>query len=70
MPDLKSKTKKPDRKWTTAVICSLKPDFMRQTIDHSMKLRMNEGVIKDKEAMVEIRAEYLELLEKAPQIAS
>ena len=43
---------------------------MRQTIDHSVKLRMNDVVIKDKEAKVEICAEYLELLEKAPQIAS
>jgi len=70
LPDLKPKSKMPNRKWTTAVICSLKPEFMRQTIDHSLKLRLNEGIVRDREAKVEICAEYLELLENAPQIAS
>jgi hypothetical protein len=31
---------------------------MRKTIDNSGKLRMNDVVIKDKEAKVEICAEY------------
>jgi len=65
LPDLKPKSKMPNRKWTTAVICSLKPEFMRQTIDHSLKLRLNEGIVRDREAKVEICAEYLELLENA-----
>lgn len=70
LPDLKIKTKMPDRNWTTAVVCSLKPEFMRQTIDYAMRQRMRKGFIKDKSAKVEISAEYLDLLEKVPQVAS